>query len=481
MPYDFQKLEAAAMDFARRATRTFSTSDAAKVLAGIVGTSPSEEPELIRESAAIFESDIDLFPTEDLEIFEPKNGFFNGSSFLVTPSEYEIEKGILFPGHRFIPFCCTSVFPSEVTISCDKEKITKCEYKVTHADAVMYHSLIGMYEMVDFFIAEHPANADAAEEGDGSAEMILTVFDMKNFYSSKSFRPGDALLVSIDNWADGIFSFSYLPIKERDMKSKNDWVTKLEVALESVFDRFGSYIEIPEQFAQAFHIDKSLIEKPDTSIDEFIHMTEKVQITLLGSQTILAPAMDEASGDEEDSSIPDNVFISSGKTGSLQEILDDLGSPLKQVEVEAYMLDELYNAGTSFDAFCERCFPVGSLSFADDAQEAIFMNYLEDIWERRGEIYNRFDDDKKGLVRAKVLEIVDERNQWLAGMKEDSVNDDVVKQKIEPLADSSARLRKLLEMLNSEDYAIDESEMQNIVEAVEDMAEIQSKLIGSAE
>ena len=126
MSYDFQKLEAAAMDFARRATRTFSTSDAAKVLAGIVGTSPSEEAELIRESAAIFEGDIDLFPTEDLEIFEPKNGFFNGGSFLVTPSEYEIKKGILFPGHRFIPFCCTSVFPSEVTISCDKEKISAC-------------------------------------------------------------------------------------------------------------------------------------------------------------------------------------------------------------------------------------------------------------------------------------------------------------------------------------------------------------------
>ena len=479
MPYDFQKLEAAAMDFARRATRTFSTADAARVLSGIVGASPSEDAELIRESEAIFEGDIDLFPTEDLEIFEPKNGFFNGASFLVTPSEYEIEKGILFPGHRFIPFCCTSVFPSEVSLACDKEQISQFEYKVTHADAVMYHSLIGIYEMVDFFIAEHPSNAHAADSKDAAAEMILTVFDMKKFYAEKSFKSGDALLVVIDNWADGIFSFSHLPLKERDIKTKKEWVMKLETALADVFDRFGSYIEIPEQFAQAFHIDKWLIDKPAASIDEFIHMTENVQITLLGSQTILAPAEGENPPDEPEIDVPDNVFVSGGKTGSLEEILEDLGSPLKQVEVESYMLDELYNAGTSFNAFCERCFPTGTLSFADDAQEAIFMNYLEDIWERRGEIYNRFDDDQKGLVRAKVLEIVDERNQWLTGMKEDSIDPDLVKKKIEPLAETSVRLRKLLEMLNSEDYAIDDTEMQNILEAVEDMADVQNNIINS--
>ena len=207
-------------------------------------------------------------------------------------------------------------------------------------------------------------------------------------------------------------------------------------------------------------------------------MTEKIQITLLGSQTILAPAEDDAF-DEPEIDIPDNVFVSGGKTGSLEEILEELGSPLKQVEIESYMLDELYNAGTSFDAFYERCFSPGTLSFADDAQEAVFINYIEDIWERRGEIYNRFDDDKKGLVRAKVLEIIEERNQWLSGMKEDSVNPELVKKKIEPLAESSARLRKLLEMLNSEDYAIDDTEMQNILEAVEDMADIQSNIINS--
>jgi len=74
---------------------------------------------------------------------------------------------------------------------------------------------------------------------------------------------------------------------------------------------------------------------------------------------------------------------------------------------------------------------------------------------------------------------VDERNQWLTGMKEDSIDPDLVKKKIEPLAETSVRLRKLLEMLNSEDYAIDDTEMQNILEAVEDMADIQSRLIGS--
>ncbi|OGV31723.1 MAG: hypothetical protein A2020_05375 [Lentisphaerae bacterium GWF2_45_14] len=476
MPYDFHKFEEASMDFARRAEGTFSVSDSVRVLSGIVGASPDDEAELLREARAVFESCPDLFPTEDPDIYEPQNGFFNGASFLVTPTEYEIQNGILFPGHRFAPFCSQAIFPSEASISAGREKIVPREYKAKYADVIMYHSLIGVYEMLDFFVADHPDNFTIVDSDDKKGDVTLTVFDMKKAYSANSVKPGDAFLMKIENWAEGRFSFSYLSLKDRDVKEKKDWVTKLEKALGSVFDRFGNYLEISEQFAQSFHIDKSLIKKPAASLDEFIYMTEKVQIILMGSQTVLGPAEGDSS-DESDPELPENVMVSTGKTSSLEEILNELGCPLKPIEIESYMLDELYNAGTSFQAFFERCFSGGTLNFADDAQEAVFMNYMEDLWERRGEIYNRFDDDKKGLVRAKVLEIVEERNSWLTGMKDDAAEQESFKKKIETLAESSARLRKLLEMLNSEDYAIDDVEMQNILDAVEDMADTQHGVI----
>ena len=39
------------------------------------------------------------------ELYVPRSYFFKNTQFLIKPTLEEINEGILYPGHRFIPFC----------------------------------------------------------------------------------------------------------------------------------------------------------------------------------------------------------------------------------------------------------------------------------------------------------------------------------------------------------------------------------------
>ena len=45
-----------------------------------------------------------------------REAFFTGRKFLITPETWEIEAGILIPGHRFVPYLDPEVFPSETVL-----------------------------------------------------------------------------------------------------------------------------------------------------------------------------------------------------------------------------------------------------------------------------------------------------------------------------------------------------------------------------
>ncbi len=476
MAYNFQALEKAVNDFALNAEKEFNIDEAIVAVDSVCDIDKDDE-QTRKEVKALLKMCPTLFLSEN-ESYFPKNGYFKKVEFCAVPSRFEIKEGILFPGHRFAPFCEENIFQSEVVlIDASTGKPVKmreisCEFR----DAGQYHTLLGSEQMMDFFIADHPGNSKVVSCGNYSGTITLAVADMKKFYKSSSFSEGDALLFVVEDWRTGKFSFERISAEKRGKDAKIDWIRRLEDALEKVFDEHSNYIEIPDQLANAFWNDRSLLSSPAGSIDEFISLADKVQITVIGSQTVLTGVKEFESDDVE---APQDVMISESATDSLEEILKDIGSPLKPIEIESFMLDELYNAGESFDAFFERCFDSASgLAFADDAQEAAFMNFLEDLWEMRLERYNRFGDDRKGIVRAAILGVISERVNWLNDLKDRTVDvKSVSKDKMKSLAEGALRLCTLLEMLNSENYDIADEEMDDIEEAIEKISELQDGLI----
>ena len=92
--------------------------------------------------------------------FRLKSGFFRNFAFPITPDAWEIENGILFPGHRFAPFIAPEIFPSEVHFTAaDGSEPGRHEVTAPLSQVFHYHLLLGSEQVFDFFLADSPANA----------------------------------------------------------------------------------------------------------------------------------------------------------------------------------------------------------------------------------------------------------------------------------------------------------------------------------
>ncbi len=453
----------------------FSTADVLNRLTVSPENMKSEEIRIERE----LDADAKLFKDTDKNVYVARNNFFAGREFIITPGKIEIENNILFPGHRFCTFCDEDIFPSEITLldKNSKNKLLAREFTHEVTELIPYHIFLGSEQIFDYFIAENPRNNTLLGKKTSQRNVTLNVFDLEEFYAKNDFTTGDALLVTIKDWAKGVFSFSYISGSDRRDSNVKTWINEFGRAVEMVIDRFEDYLEIPDQLRWAFFMgDEFLWGKDAGSLDEFYINSDRIEINFSNaSHTILARKI-TAQGD--DMEIPENVGISRGQIASLDELLEDVDSPLKAVEIDGYIMSQFYQGTPDFDMFFRRCFGIKKLSFADDAQEIIFMNYLEDRWETISSQYNLHDDKPKAELREQVLEFIDERLKFLENLKSMDISPAQLPEKeIKKIAEVSVYFTQLLEVLNSENHTLKENDSEEIAESIGRMGEIQDRQI----
>ena len=106
---------------------------------------------------------------------------------------------------------------------------------------------------------------------------------------------------------------------------------------------------------------------------------------------------------------PEDFSASSGTLESLDAILAERNAPLDPVEVHSYLLDALANGVENFADFRASIESILGITFADEAQEAAFLNYLEDDWEISGEYFNPSFEADKEPYRRRLLDLCEQR------------------------------------------------------------------------
>ena len=106
---------------------------------------------------------------------------------------------------------------------------------------------------------------------------------------------------------------------------------------------------------------------------------------------------------------PEDFSASSGTLESLDAILVERNAPLDPVEVHSYLLDALANGVENFADFRASIESILGITFADEAQEATFLNYLEDDWEISGEYFNPSFEADKEPYRRRLLDLCEQR------------------------------------------------------------------------
>jgi hypothetical protein len=175
---------------------------------------------------------------------------------------------------------------------------------------------------------------------------------------------------------------------------------------------------------------------------------------------------DEDNGDF----LPDGIGISKGAVNSIEDILIEIGSTLSLAEIDAYMLDFCSMNNHEFHEVFVRMFNKEHLDYADEAQEMVFLNYLEDRFENLISTYDPVADKDKISLRSLILEITDSRNEFFEELKTLNVEESKeVEAELKKIAEASLHLNNILQLLNNPGYELAEDETEKMESAIEDL------------
>ncbi len=407
-----------------------------------------------------------------------RKDFFSGRSFLVTPDEWEIAQGILFPGHRFVPFVHEGVFPSNVELkSVDGKTVPVKKLIAPLGRSFHYHILLGSEQIFDFMLADDPANESLKEGADRNDFVTLSVFDLADFYKKSDFTFGDALLCTVEDHLGGVVSFRYLSGAERSASAREKWINAMDEAAEIVWKEFQDYLDIPEQLAWiCFHAGKNTLEC-GASLDEFITSSNKVQLRPEGDHAVLTVAGSETDDLSSADLLPEGLSLSANDLDDPLKILAKAGFPLTINEIDGFMLDAIYGRETSFDGVKSRIFGFQELDLKDEAQQAVLLNFLEERFETLLENYNRADDESKADLRSQIMEAVSRKLEYIAALSNlDRDPNEAEHDKLHTLADIDVKLGEALKLINHPGFTPDSKELDNLTELIDDQLSRQEEL-----
>ena len=432
----------------------------------------NREDEELKRRLHFYLAGDDAFYSLDDENFYRRSDFFNGESFVITPTAWEVENDILIIGHRFQTFVNPEIFPSEITVKSGRKNIAKKLLCEKLENIFPYHMLMGAEQLSDFFIGEDVANAHWKSKSGFNVKININILDMKDFYLEKDMKFGDALFFTVLDYDKGNLKVSKIEASGRNPDKIIEWCRTFEDKVGEIADKFESYPDLPEQLRMAYFLGgKSLFGKEGASLDEFIQGAEKVEIAFDSDHTILVRRTDEEIA--ENPELPDGISISSGESSSLKAILKSIGSSLSEIEIDSYILESCFDRDRDFDAFLNKVFDFEKLSFADEAQQTVFLNFLEDRFEQLSANYNRFNDEEKAPLRSRILEIVTARNDFFNYIKSLDIDEKNIPQdEMKKIASGAMHLNSILQMLNDERHDLSEEDKEAIFEAVESAEDI---------
>ncbi|WP_372369756.1 plasmid pRiA4b ORF-3 family protein [Candidatus Uabimicrobium sp. HlEnr_7] len=361
------------------------------------------------------------------ELYVPRSYFFKNTQFLIKPTTEEIREGILYPGHRFIPFCHWEVFPTACQLRLGRRKLKTIQVKKRFQDILIYHTLLGKENIISYLLVDHEDNGEILSKPNIMIEdALLNVFDMKDFFASHNFEEGDSILVTVKDWVQGKYTIEYKKTINSDLdyhNNKKQWIKNFEDKMLDTFKDEGTLTSIYEQLAIAFFKSgKEILKKPFAHIGGVLAVSEKIEIAPLGMTSILWH-QGEAPEDAIDFDSVEYQIGMTGNADSIDGILQDLGVALNEQVVEAFIRDEFYTKRKDFKKALERCLPMQIIEFYDEEQQKSFGKLTKQLWNKIEKSYNIFCDKHAGKYRNKALLTLEFYYTWLYSLEKKGIEE----------------------------------------------------------
>lgn len=389
-----------------------------------------EEPELFDKLCEKFADHLDLLPEYGLSYEQDSHKLcyyylpytYKGAKFCVKPTEDEIDRGILIPGHRFLPFINIEFTPSEPAVFEDHKQMPVKIEEISIEElkpAISYYPM----PMADYLI-DDGNNKEVYSDYSDDDLVFLDVYDLTSFYKKHKFKYGDSIIFELKDYSKGVLNISYKSAEEHlaDMGTILRWVALLEEGLEVSLDAFLFMAFSDDQLNFAYlAAHEFLLKNPVIDIPGFLQLSKNIHLIYLNENAIFASEAQEElmTNDYPDFDLlMDHVNqvsqMDPDELDTIDEILKFIGHDLIEDEVKAYMYDELYRKGNSFETVWNRCFEDGTSAFSEfSCLEDNLRILMKNLWKSIKSDYKLEKDKLKGPLREECLKIKDSHNTWL--------------------------------------------------------------------
>ncbi len=357
-----------------------------------------------------------LLNNPEADIYVTRAAFFKNFSFIITPSLFEIETGIIIPGHRFLIFLNPRILPWHITVfNGQGAPVGFKTIKSSLPEILTYYTFFEHRKLFSLLAADNPANKSIFT-GEGYYSVQISALDMKDFYVHHAFKEGDSIQLTIEDWDTGRYTCTFLSRKEMKTRKKEDRnreVHRLDRTLIQDFERYGP-LPAGDQLSHAyFSLRETAGKDPYISPGTYLAATKKILLTDYFGQKCFWYS-------DKDPEISPRG--SSGAFQSLNAILEDTNCLLRERDMRLYFLDEHARKNGSLQHALNRICPEGDTVFGSDLQRKIFYRYCSKLWDETGKNTTDKIPAKEISLRRQALKLMDRHLALSRKVKENTVS-----------------------------------------------------------
>ncbi|MFA7230782.1 MAG: hypothetical protein WC071_05890 [Victivallaceae bacterium] len=431
-------------------------------LSAIIEETLSEDSNYVPVLSEDGEDEDEYEEADDAEIFFSRRGLFAKAQFCVCPTAFEIERGILIPGHRFVPF-----FDREDKIVLEtgekRGKIKRTKRNIPFVSLSVYYSLFGPRGMMEQVLIEAEDNMQAfldemqSGEVDPNSTCQVSVYDFKAFYAANKIVEGDILLVSIIDHKKKLCTIERLPQDRLWQAAK--WNNEFEIGLRKNIDMVDiiGYMEPIEAFLSRafFYSDHSLLQAPSSMLVNVLNQHDDLYLEISAEGNAIIWEKDREfelveEEEDEDFEFDEDEDEEFAEEFRLDELFKTMGFSISANELEAYMRDELFGGGDSLERVKKRCFDDRVEQHYPELKKE-FNQEIKELWETVKSEYNIFQDNPQGKIRKKALEFADMHTAWIRKLDMNAIDiNDSLKKDLTKIFELLGPVYGLIALLNDD-------------------------------
>lgn len=399
------------------------------------------------EVTDFLDSDPNIFALQK-RMYITRAGAFTGKIFSITLTQKELEKKVLVPGDRCIPFVDGEMFSFALNFEFLGKKLHKKLLEIDKSTALDLFMLFGEEYSVQY-ISSDPACKDlhiAENDFELPPKIKLTGIDIEPVLKGIDFKPGDRLLCRVKNWGTGLIELYPLTenkqnpysISEKDFE-RQKWNEILEDSLLKSFDKMGPCQSIEEQLANVFYEhSKELCVQNCGSIHEFLRSSKKVSLEYFGVETRLW---------FKNQDVPAVGKWNLGLYSNSENFMPFISRPA--YVIDSFIKDQCYEKKDNLQDLIKKALPEASSISEKDKK-----NLTEEIISRNSVLrksYNWFADFRFGEIRHKALDLFLELESFVNDI---DCNDEEFKELPQPemvtLSQLFTHISRILEITSSD-------------------------------